>query len=86
MQAVAGALAPHVVVLVVHQKTELVVDDRHQEGERTLIPVAPRPEKRADVAPNRFSGVSVPMHRGAGIIWPFSLCSPDSYVAASAPI
>ena len=67
LQAVAGALAPHVVV---RQTTEFVVDDRHQEGERKLIPVAPRSKKRADVARNRFSGVSVPMHRAAGIIWP----------------
>ena len=62
LQAVAGALAPHVVV---RQTTELVVDDRHQEGERTLIPVAPRPEKRADVAWNRFTSASAPMHRAA---------------------
>src|SRR5688572_13086606 len=83
LQAVAGALAPHVVV---RQTTEFVVDDRHQEGERTLISVAPRSEKRADVAWNWFTPASVPIHRAAGIIWPFSLCSPDSSVAASAPI
>ena len=52
LQAVAGALAPHVVV---RQATEFVVDDRRQEGERTLISVAPRAEKRADVARNRFT-------------------------------
>jgi len=55
----AGALAPHVVV---RQTTELVVNDRHQEGERTLIPVAPRPKKRADVARNRFTSAPAPMH------------------------
>ena len=70
LQAVAGTLAPHVPV---RQTTELVVDDRHQEGERTLIPVAPRSEKRADVAWNWFPRASAPIHRAApaGLyMWP----------------
>ena len=62
----AGALAPHVVV---RQTTELVVNDRHQEGERTLIPVAPRSEKRADVAWNRFIRAYAPMHRAASELY-----------------
>ena len=72
LQSVAHSLALHVVA---RQAAELVMDDRRQQGERTLIPVAPRPEKRADVARDRFTGVFVVMHRAAGIIWPFSLCS-----------
>ena len=70
LQAVAGALAPHVVV---RQTTEFVVDDRHQEGERKLIPVAPRSEKRADVAWNWFTRASAPIHRAAPVglyMWP----------------
>jgi hypothetical protein len=55
----AGALAPHVVV---RQTKEFVVDDRHQKAERKLIPVGPRPKKRADVAWNWFTRASAPMH------------------------
>ena len=47
LQAVAGALALHVVA---RQAVELVVHDRCQLGERALVPVAPRTEKRTDVA------------------------------------
>jgi hypothetical protein len=50
---------------MVRQTTEFVVDDRHQEGERTLIPVAPRSEKRADVAWNRSALTSALIHRAA---------------------
>src|SRR5215213_5272985 len=64
LQAMAGALAPHVVV---RQTTEFVVDDRHQEGERKLIPVAPGSEKRADVARNWFTRASTPIHRVAPV-------------------
>ena len=85
LQAVAGALALHVVV---RQTAELVVDDRRQQGERTLIPVAPRPEKRADVARNWFTRASAPIHRAARriIYAAFSFSSTDSSAAASAPI
>jgi hypothetical protein len=61
---VAGALAPHVVM---RQTTEFVVDDRHQEGERKLIPVAPRSEKRVDVAWNWLTRASAPMHRAGPV-------------------
>ena len=54
LQAVAGALALHVVV---RQTVEFVVHDRRQPGERALVPVAPRAEQRTDVVRNRFCRV-----------------------------
>lgn len=74
---------------MMRQTTEFVVDDRHQEGERKLIPVAPRSEKRVDVAWNWFTRASAPMHRAAPgriIYAAFSFSSTDSSFAAFAPI
>ena len=75
LQAVAGAFAPHVVV---RQDDGALVDDRRQQGERTLIPVAPRPQSELTSPRTGSRGVSVQIHRAAGIIWAFSLSSRDS--------
>ena len=61
-QAVASALAFHVVV---RQAAELVVHDRGQLGERALVHVAPRTQKRTEVAQSRFSSAPATIH-GAG--------------------
>ena len=86
LQAVAGALALHVVV---RQAVELVVDDRRQPGERALVPVAPRAEQAQLTSPGTGSPALpprciVPPRR---IIYAaFSFSSTDSSAAASAPI
>ena len=74
LQAVAGALA---VSCTARQAAELVVHDRGQLGERALVPVAPRTEKRADLA-RTVSPLPPSMHRAASRIIRFSISSSDS--------
>ena len=62
LQAVAGALTSQAAP---GETAKLVVDDRRQLGERALVPVAPRTEKRADVG-DRFTKAPALMHGAHG--------------------
>ena len=59
LQAVAGALALHVVAC---QAVEFLIDDGGQPFERALVSVAPGAEQLAYVAPSRLTSLCHPLH------------------------
>ena len=84
LEAVPGALAPHVAA---GEAVELGVHDGGQLGEGALVPFGPRAQQRTDVVRERVAHLHGPRpHRGGESIQVFAIPSVDSSPPASAPI